>query len=48
LLEKYFPDLAQFFSNVIVIAIEILIRIDRTLIEKILPDFDKEMLSWCE
>jgi hypothetical protein len=32
-------DLAQIFSNVIVIAIEIVIWINRTLIENFLPDF---------
>jgi len=34
LLEKKLPDLAQKFSNAIVIVIEIVIRINRTLLEK--------------
>jgi hypothetical protein len=39
MLEKNLPDFAQNFFNAIVIAIEIVIRINRTLIENFLPDF---------
>ena len=45
--EIFLPDLAQNFSDAIVIVIDLLIRIDRTLIENFLPDYGYEMLrSW--
>jgi hypothetical protein len=42
LLENFLSDLAQIFSSAIVMAIEMLIRINQTLIEIVLPEFGYE------